>query len=186
MRLTDAPRSDKLRAMRASRVIVVLILVNVLLGLLAASVILTPDYAAFDMVVRKAMGEPRPPERVLHAVVAAQPEWKRQLWPSSRSCSGFCRLRRALMMRFRSEEELLRVYVATVRVGDVSGLPAASRAYFRKDLAALDLPESATLAGMIEGGERTEARRNAVLRRMAERELISAADYLRAVKSPFR
>jgi hypothetical protein len=97
--------------MRASRVIVTLILINVLLGLLAASVVLSPEFAAIDSAVRKGRTLPPPsPEAV--RTVTARPDWKRELLPR-RPCGAFCRARSAVILRVYSDDELLRAYLAT-------------------------------------------------------------------------
>jgi hypothetical protein len=98
--------------MRAQRIIVILIVVNILLGLLAAGVILSPEYAAVDVAVRKGATLPRPSPEVARAVTA-RPDWKRELLPRRSACRMFCYLRSALILRFYSNDELLRAYIAT-------------------------------------------------------------------------
>jgi hypothetical protein len=99
--------------MRAQRVIAVLIVVNVLLGVLAAGVILSPEYARVDALVRKGAAAPPPsPARVRW--VLARPNWKRWLLPPE--CGYVCHLRGAVILRLYSEEELLRAYVASLDV----------------------------------------------------------------------
>ena len=95
--------------MRASRVLVVIIVINVLLGVLAASVVLSPEYAALDSAVRKGAALPPPSP----AVVPSRPDWKQELLPRRARCGPFCRARRALVLRCFSEDELLRAYRAT-------------------------------------------------------------------------
>jgi hypothetical protein len=96
--------------MRAQRIIVVLIVINVLLGVLAASVILSPEYATVDAWVRKGAAAPPPsPEKVRWAL--ARPNWKRWLLPAE--CGYICHIRGAVVLRLYSEEELLRAYVAS-------------------------------------------------------------------------
>lgn len=92
--------------MRASRILVVIILINVLLGVAAATVVLSPDYAAVDAAVRKGATSPA-------RDVPKPPGWKQELLPPRASCGAFCRARRALVLRFFSEDELLRAYAAT-------------------------------------------------------------------------
>lgn len=92
--------------MRAARILVVIIVVNVLLGVLAASVVLSPEYAAIDAAVRKG-------ETLAVRDVVKPADWKQQLLPPRQHCGAFCRARRALVLRFFSEDELLRAYAAT-------------------------------------------------------------------------
>jgi hypothetical protein len=99
--------------MRASRVLVVVILVNVLLGLVAGFVVLSPEYAAVDAAVRKGATMPPPSPEVAHAVLV-RPDWKRALLPPA--CGSVCRLRGAIILRLYSEEELVRAYVAGLAV----------------------------------------------------------------------
>jgi hypothetical protein len=96
--------------MRASRVLVVLIVVNVLLGVLAAGVVLSPEYAALDAAVRKGASLPRPPQEVAQAVMA-RPEWKRELLPR-RPCGPLCRVRSAVVLQLYTDDELMRAYLA--------------------------------------------------------------------------
>lgn len=97
--------------MRASRVIVTLILANVLLGVLAASVVLSPEFAAVDAAVRKGKTLP-PPSPEAARSVTARPGWKRELLPR-RPCGVFCRARSAVILRVFTDDELLRAYLAT-------------------------------------------------------------------------
>jgi len=97
--------------MRAARVIVILILINVVLGVLAAGVVLSPEFAAVDAAVRKGKTLPPPsPEAV--GAVTSRLDWKRELLPR-RPCSAFCRARSAVILRVYSDDELLRAYLAT-------------------------------------------------------------------------
>ena len=95
--------------MRAQRVIVVLIVINVLLGVLAASVILSPEYARVDALVRKGATMP-PPGPMYVRIAQTRPDWKRFLLPSQ--CGVFCHLRGEVILRLYSDEELLRAYAA--------------------------------------------------------------------------
>ena len=97
--------------MRASRVIVTLILINVLLGVLAAGVVLSPEFAAVDAAVRKGKALP-PPSPEVARTVTSRPDWKRELLPR-RPCGAFCRARSAVILRVFSEDELLRGWLAT-------------------------------------------------------------------------
>ena len=97
--------------MRPQRVIAVLIVINVLLALLAAAVILSPEYAMVDAWVRKGATRPPPSAEIVRAVKKAHPNWKRRLLPSR--CGYVCHLRAAVILRLYSEDELLRAYVAT-------------------------------------------------------------------------
>ncbi len=75
-----------------------------------------------------------------------------------------------------SKEEILTLYLNTVAFGeDVYGIEAAAWRYFNKPSADLNVPESATLVGMLAANtaynprlhpERSETRRNTVLSRM--------------------
>ncbi len=97
--------------MRAARVIVVLIVLNVLLGILAAGVVLSPEYAAVAAAVRKGAALP-PPSPDAAREVTARPEWKRELLPR-RPCRLLCRARSAVILRLYADDELLRAYLAT-------------------------------------------------------------------------
>ena len=98
--------------MRAARIIVILIVVNVVLFVFAASVILSPEFAAVDVAVRKGKALPAPKPEVARAVTA-RPEWKRELLPRRASCGLHCRVRSALILGWYSDDELLRAYLAT-------------------------------------------------------------------------
>ena len=97
--------------MRASRVLAVLIAVNVLLGVLAAGVVLSPEYAALDAAVRKGATLPRPSPAVARQVTS-RPEWKREIVRRS-PCGLLCRARISVILRVRSDDELVRAYLAT-------------------------------------------------------------------------
>ena len=101
----------------------------------------------------------------------------------------------ALERRY-SKTEILETYLNTVYLGQYGpltmyGLGAAALTYFQKDVRALDLAEAATLAGMIRGPNRyspvhspyrTRARRNEVLRRMRDHDLITQAEFSEAAE----
>jgi hypothetical protein len=97
--------------MRAAKVLVVLIVVNVLLGVLAAAVVLSPEYAAVDAAVRRGKALPPPAPEAARAV-QARPEWKRELLPR-RACGAVCRARSAVILRLYTDDELLRAYLAS-------------------------------------------------------------------------
>jgi hypothetical protein len=97
--------------MRASRVLAVLIAVNVLLGVLAAGVVLSPEYAALDAAVRKGATLPRPSPAVVQQVTS-RPGWKREIVRRS-PCGLLCRTRLSVILFFRSDDELVRAYLAT-------------------------------------------------------------------------
>ena len=97
--------------MRASRIIATLILINVLLGVLAAGVVLSPEFAAVDAAVRKGKALSPPSPEVVRTVTS-RPDWKRELLPR-RPCGAFCRARSAVILRVFSEDELLRGWLAT-------------------------------------------------------------------------
>lgn len=96
--------------MRASRIIVTLIVVNVLLGVLAAGVVLSPEYASVARAVREGKARPAPSAEVARAV-RARTGWKREL-VRREPCGAVCRARTAIILRLYSEDELLRAYVA--------------------------------------------------------------------------
>lgn len=95
--------------MRAARILAVLIALNVLLGVLAAGIVLSREYATLDAAVRKGATLPPPRPEVVRAITA-RPEWKREIVTP---CHGLCRARMAVILRFRSDDELLRAYLAT-------------------------------------------------------------------------
>lgn len=85
-----------------------------------------------------------------------------------------------------SKEEILTLYLNTVAFGeDVYGIEAAAWRYFNKPSAKLNVPESATLVGMLAANtyynprlypERSETRRNLVLSRMVVQGFITEED----------
>jgi penicillin-binding protein 1A len=86
--------------------------------------------------------------------------------------------------RLYSKDEILELYLNTVSFGeDTFGIDMASRRFFNKAPSELTLTESATLAGLLQATtlfnphrnpERSEARRNVVLRQMERYGMISA------------
>jgi penicillin-binding protein 1A len=102
-------------------------------------------------------------------------------------------LARAIERRF-PKHDILETYLDFVFLGEGAyGMTAAARAYFDRDVAALDLPEAALLAGLIQAPARLDpfdhpevarARRDEVLARMARAHLIDAAAHARAVAAP--
>ena len=126
---------SKLRGMtstRASKIIALIIALNVLLGILAAGVILSPEYYALDQAIRKGMSLPRPPEKVMNATAAGRlwfvngtmADALREMSPRVESawlmrtdCGRLCRVRRVIVIaarsRFESRDAMLRAYIAT-------------------------------------------------------------------------
>jgi len=96
------------------------------------------------------------------------------------------------------KRQILEAYLNEIYLGaaggvNLMGMGAASRAYFGKDVAQLDLAESAALAGMISSPatfsplthpERCRARRDWVLRRMAQLRLAQPARVDQALAQP--
>ena len=95
--------------MRASRVLAIVIVVNVLLGVLAAGVVLSPEFAALDRAVREGKKLPAPSPEIVQQVTKT-PDWKYEIVTP---CRGLCRVRISLIVRFYSDDELLRAYLAT-------------------------------------------------------------------------
>jgi penicillin-binding protein 1B len=97
-----------------------------------------------------------------------------------------------------SKEQILEAYVNEVYLGQrgaiaIRGVGAASRAYFRKEIHQLTLPEAALIAGMIRAPntyspaanpERARERRDVVLGRLRELGQISPADFEAARRAP--
>jgi penicillin-binding protein 1B len=97
-----------------------------------------------------------------------------------------------------SKEEIFEDYANQVYLGwrgsfEIHGFGEAAEAYFGKDLSQINLPEAATLAGMIQrpsyfnpfkAPERTKERRNVILSLMHQNGEISDRDYELAVQSP--
>src|SRR5215472_14770598 len=98
-----------------------------------------------------------------------------------------------------SKEEIFEDYCNMVFLGwrgafEIHGFGEAAEAYFGKDLSQINLPEAATLAGMIQRPshfnpyrypERTRERRNIVLTLIHQNGEISDHDYELAIQSPF-
>lgn len=97
--------------MRPARILATLIAINVLLGILAAAVILSPEYAALDAAVRKGAALPAPSPDVVRAV-EARAGWRAEIVRRP-ECNAVCRARIAILVRFYSDDELLRAYLAT-------------------------------------------------------------------------
>jgi penicillin-binding protein 1A len=93
-----------------------------------------------------------------------------------------------------SKQEILQEYLNTVYFGEgYYGVEAASRGYFGKSAADLNLAEAALLAALVRApsldapcvsAERARGRRNLVLRLMREQERISDAEYRAAINAP--
>jgi penicillin-binding protein 1A len=102
-------------------------------------------------------------------------------------------LARALEKRW-SKRDVLETYLDFVFLGQGAyGVVAGARAYFDKDVGALDLPESALLAGLIQAPgrldpfhhpDRAKARRDEVLARMARAHLIDDVTFAKATLAP--
>ena len=98
-------------------------------------------------------------------------------------------LARAIERRW-TKRDILETYLDFVFLGEGAyGMTAAARAYFDRDVAQLDLPQAALLAGLIQAPGRLDpfhhaaaarARRDEVLARMARAHLIDAATHARA------
>jgi penicillin-binding protein 1A len=95
-----------------------------------------------------------------------------------------------------SKDQILDYYINRIYFGSgYYGLEAASRAYFGKSAAQVNLPEAATLAGLIRSPNRYSpinnpsgavAQRNEVLDRMAELGYISSAEEQAAKSTPLK
>ena len=102
-------------------------------------------------------------------------------------------LARALEKRW-TKRDVLETYLDFVFLGEGAyGMVAAARAYFDKDVGALELPESALLAGLIQApgrldpfhhADRAKARRDEVLARMARAHLIDDVTFAKATAAP--
>lgn len=89
--------------------------------------------------------------------------------------------------RIYTKDQLLEMYLNTIYMGHGTyGIEAASREYFAKPPAKLDINESATLAGLVAAPEKyspyrhkgnSQARKSYVLRRMLDLDWISKGDY---------
>lgn len=95
-----------------------------------------------------------------------------------------------------TKEDILTLYLNTVAFGEeVYGIEAAARRYFNKPSADLDIPESATLVGMLAANtaynprlypERSETRRNLVLSRMVVQGFITEEEAAKFKEQPIR
>jgi len=93
-----------------------------------------------------------------------------------------------------SKDQILALYINQVYFGHGAyGVEAASRFFFGKPAGQLNLPEAALLAGIVQRNvaqspirhpDRALSRRDYVLRRMLEEEMIDAASYEWAVEAP--
>ncbi len=93
-----------------------------------------------------------------------------------------------------TKREILGTYLDFVYLGrGAYGIVAGARAYFDREVSALDLPQSALLAGLIQAPARLDpyknpvdakARRDEVLARMLRAKLIDAPTHDRAVAAP--
>ena len=102
--------------------------------------------------------------------------------------------------RRATKKDILELYLNEIYLGQagsfsINGVGQAARAYFRKDVQNLTLPEAALLAGMIQSPnpynpnrhpERAMERRNAVIRAMHEAGFIDEAKMKEAEASPLR
>lgn len=117
---------------RASKIIAIVIILNVVIGGLAAWAILSPEYYALDQAIRKGKSLPPPPEGVMNAVAAERPWFvngamadglremsprAERAWLMRPNCSRLCRVRRVIVIavrsRFESSDVMLRAYIAT-------------------------------------------------------------------------
>ncbi|HEX7841777.1 MAG TPA: transglycosylase domain-containing protein, partial [Kofleriaceae bacterium] len=102
-------------------------------------------------------------------------------------------LARAIERRW-TKRDILETYLDFVFLGEGAyGMTAAARAYFDRDVAEIDLPQAALLAGLIQAPGRLDpfhhpaparARRDEILARMARAHLIDAQDLARAASAP--
>lgn len=102
-------------------------------------------------------------------------------------------LARAIERRW-TKRDILETYLDFVFLGEGAyGMAAGARAYFDRDVAQIDLPQAALLAGLIQAPGRLDpfhhpaaarARRDEVLARMARAHLIDARDLARAIAAP--
>jgi penicillin-binding protein 1B len=103
-----------------------------------------------------------------------------------------------VLERRASKKEIFELYVNEIYLGQVgsfniNGMGEAARVYFQKDISNLSVNESALLAGMIQSPnpynpmrhpDRAMARRNVVLRGMADEGFITADDLARLSAEP--
>jgi penicillin-binding protein 1A len=102
-------------------------------------------------------------------------------------------LARAIERRW-TKRDILETYLDFVFLGEGAyGMVAAARAYFDRDVGALDLPAAALLAGLIQAPGRlgpfrhpatARARRDEILARMVRAHMIDAQAHARAVAAP--
>jgi len=103
-----------------------------------------------------------------------------------------------VLERRASKKEIFELYVNEIYLGQVgsfniNGFGEAARVFFRKDISNLSVAESALLAGMVQSPnpynpmrhpERAMARRNTVLRAMADGGFLTSEDLLRLLVEP--
>jgi penicillin-binding protein 1A len=102
-------------------------------------------------------------------------------------------LARAIERRW-TKHDIFETYLDFVFLGEAAyGMTAAARAYFDRDVGAIDLPQAALLAGLIQAPGRLDpyhhpaaarARRDEILARMARAHLIDEAARARAAAAP--
>ena len=95
-----------------------------------------------------------------------------------------------------SKEDILETYLNTVPfLYNVVGIEMAARTYYGKSAVDLDIPESATLVGMLKGTSyynpilnpvRAQQRRNVVLAQMVKRGMLDELDFLVFRSEPLR
>jgi penicillin-binding protein 1B len=102
--------------------------------------------------------------------------------------------------RHLSKTQLLELYLNEVYLGQegavaIHGMPQAAAAFFGKQIADITIDEAALLAGMIKAPsffnpkkhpERAKDRRNTVLSKMRELEMVSEGDYQSALRRPLK
>lgn len=96
--------------------------------------------------------------------------------------------------RFYSKEEILKMYLNQFDfLYNAVGIKSAAKVYFNKDAADLNIPEAATLIGMVKNPsyfnpvrhpERALARRNVVLDQMRKADMITGAEYKSLCNQP--
>ncbi len=103
-----------------------------------------------------------------------------------------------VLERRATKEEILELYLNEIYLGQagsfsINGVGEAARMYFHKDVANLDLPESALIAGMIQSPnpynpfrheKRATERRNEVIRAMQDAGFIDRARMEQALRAP--
>ena len=179
----------------------------VLFGGVAASVMLSPKYAAGQAAIRKARSLPDPPMLTKQAVLAFERPWfalpfdsrnegfreilrtpLRRLWLSRGECNLPCRARRYVVIQWMTTrytmDEMLRAYIATVDMHGHSGMQEAAAARLGKDLHSLNLAETAALTALIRVPNWFASIRNLVLRLMLDAHYISQRQYVEADAAP--